>query len=112
MQNKLLEDKLQRECYAYFHNNYPTLRGLLHHADLNQSNQIAGNLSKLKGSQAGRPDFELNYKGKTYFAELKLPHTNPSPVQVKYHKLLQEHGFDTVIVRSVEEFKAWIGSIV
>jgi len=53
------EEKLQIECYRYFHNTYPELRGLLNYNLNNPRNEINGHLAKLMGLQKGRPDFTL-----------------------------------------------------
>jgi len=106
------EEKLQIACYSYFHNTYPDYRGLLCYNLNNPRNEIDGRNAKLMGLQKGRPDFELNYNAKTYFAELKLPDTSPTEQQLNYHALLSKQGFPTELIRSLPEFKNWLESIL
>ena len=106
------EEKLQIECYTYFHNTYPELRGLLNYNLNNPRNEINGHLAKLMGLQKGRPDFTLYYKGKAYFCELKTETGVVSQAQKAYHRLLKEQGFDVSIIRTLEEFKNWLGGIL
>ena len=104
------EDKLQAECFQWFYNTYPHLRGLLY-AVPNGGNRNIKEATKLKatGVVRGIPDMQAHYKGKTMFFELKTPKKGYlSKDQIKIHRKLELQGFEVHIVRALVQFKFYI----
>lgn len=112
MNRQLAEDRLQQECYMWFHNTYPSLRGLLNYNLNNSANAIQGNKNKAMGLQPGRSDMELNYMGKTYFIELKVIGGKQSKLQKEWQSLVTSHSFVYVVVWSLNEFKSTVEHII
>lgn len=106
------EDKLHQDCYVFFHNAYPDLRGLLCYNLNNSKNKIDGSRNRAKGLQQGRSDLELNYKGRTFFIELKTENGFQSPEQKAWQILVESHGFEYYIVRSLAEFQQLLSKIL
>lgn len=106
------EDRIQQECYMWFHNTYPDQRGLLCYNLNNSRNKVAGAINRSMGLQAGRPD--LTYYtpcGRAVFIEMKTPTGTQSPEQKKYQQRVESFGYEYVIIRSVDEFKELIGTL-
>ena len=106
------EEILQIECYKFFHNTFPHLRGLLNYNLNNSANSIQGRRNKTLGLQKGRPDLTIYYQGRTYNAELKTPTTHPNPDQLSYHLLLRTQDIPTDIIRTLPQWKHWLYSIL
>lgn len=107
-QKKISEAFLQSQCYQWFHNSYPNLRGLLCCNLNNSKNKIDGNRNKAMGVQPGRADFTFYYKGSAYFIELKLPGEKQSTHQIEWQNKLWIQGFDYFLIYSFDEFKETI----
>lgn len=105
------EDKIHQDCYVFFHNNYPELRGLLSYNLNNSKNKIDGSRNRAKGLTVGRSDLELNFKGKTTFIELKTESGVQSPDQKAWQTLMESHGFEYYIIRNLDEFKLLISNL-
>ena len=106
------EDRLQSDCFLWFHNSYPAYRGLLFHVP-NGGNRDAreGNKFKAMGVTPGIPDLILllpNQGGKIMGIEFKTSEGRVSPAQVKLHTTWRGVGCNIEVVRSVEVFKALI----
>lgn len=107
------EDRLQQECYMWFHNSFPELRGLLFHVPNGGSrNAIEGKKFKAIGVVAGVADLLFLYKGQTYFLELKTQTGTQSKVQRNWQEKVQNHYFNYFIIRSKSVFCALINEIV
>lgn len=106
------EDKIHSECYVWFHNTYPHLRGLLCYNLNNSKNRIDGARNKALGLQAGRADFTFYYQGKAIFIEMKTDTGKQHIEQKNWERLVTEHGFKYYICRSVLEFQEIICSFV
>jgi len=108
----ITEDYLQVECYKWFHNTYPELRGLLCYNYNNSKNRIQGAMNKSKGLQAGRSDFVFYRNGIARMIELKVDGGKQSPDQKKWETLIKQNGFEYYVVWSLTEFqtllKQWI----
>lgn len=102
------EQALQAECYLWFHNNYPALRGLLSYNLGNSRNRAEGSRNRAMGLQKGRADMELNYQRRTYFFEFKLPGARQTAAQKQWQKIVEGQGFTYQVV---SEFKQWKGKI-
>ena len=55
------------------------------------------------GTQAGWPDLEVLYEGRTVFVELKAPKKYPTAIQKECHRRLRAAGFAVHVCRSVAE---------
>ncbi len=106
---KKSEDRIQQECYRWFHNTYPALRGLLFHVP-NGGKRDGREAKKLKtmGVVPGVADLIFLYNGNCYLIELKNEKGIQSPTQKKWQKTVTENGFDYYIVRNLDEFKELI----
>jgi hypothetical protein len=99
------EDKLQSECYLWFHNTYPELRGLLCYNLNNSMNRIRGMMDKSMGLQPGRSDMVFYYQGRAVMIEFKTLDGRQSKVQMEWQQKIQQAGFYYYIIRSLEEFQ-------
>lgn len=106
------EDALQQECYTWFHNTYPNLRGLLCYNLSNSRNKIDGARNRNKGLQEGRSDLVLYFDAKTYHIEMKTPTGVQSKAQKEWQLLVESHGFSYYIRRDLESFQKLIRGIV
>jgi hypothetical protein len=113
--SKDAEGKLQAECYQWFNNTFPHLRGLLYHVPNGEKREpITANLLKAKGVVAGIPDLVFHYRSRTYFLELKKPDGTGvlSKAQKNIHKQLDTQRFIVWILNDFETFKYLIECIV
>lgn len=107
------EDTLQAECYQWFHNQFPKLRGLLY-AVPNGGYRKGREAMKLKatGVVSGVHDMQLQYRGCHYTFELKVDGNKLSAAQIKWWNIMEEHGAVCFEIRSVPLFKEIINTIV
>jgi hypothetical protein len=108
----ITEDKLQSDCYMWFHNEYPELRGLLCYNLNNSRNRIRASVDKSMGLQKGRSDMVLYHKGAANMIEMKLTGENQLPGQVKWESQIKSQGFKYFVCRSLDEFQEIIRSIL
>ncbi len=101
----ILEARLQQEIYIWFHNQFPNYRGLLCYNLNNSKNRIDGARNRSLGLQSGRSDLTLYFKGRAYMIELKTDAGRQSKQQKEWQRVIESHGFDYVIIRSLDEFK-------
>lgn len=106
------ESKIQGDCYKWFHNTYPNLRGLLCYNLNNSKNKIDGNLNKAMGLQKGRSDMVFYYHGTAYMLEFKTPYGNQSPEQLNWMEKVEREGFQYHLIRSLEQFQTIINNII
>lgn len=106
------EDKIQTDCYVWFHNNYPELRGLLCYNLNNSRNVIEGTKNKAMGLQRGRSDLVLYWQGRAYHIEMKTPIGEQSKEQIEWQRKVEEQGFEYHIGRSLSEFQKIILTIL
>jgi len=105
MEKRLLaEDRLQQECYMWFHNTFAAARGLLRYNLNNSANAMQGNKNKAMGLQAGASDMELHIGGRLFFLELKVEKGRQSKGQQAWQTLVEAQGFNYYVIRSKEEF--------
>ena len=111
--SKISESKLQAECYQWFHNNYPNLRGLLCYNLNNSKNRIDGNRNKALGLQKGRSDMVIYLKGgKAVMIEMKSDTGEQSPAQIEWEKTITNAGYEYIVIRSFEQFKQTIIELI
>lgn len=109
---EITEDKLHFDCYMWFHNSFPNLRGLLCYNLNNSRNRIQASMDKGKGLQKGRSDLVFYYSGKAYMIELKIDEGRQSKYQKEWEAKIKSSGFDYTIIRSLQEFKDYINGII
>jgi len=115
------EEQLQAQCYQWFHNTHPALRGLLFHIP-NGGNRSMREGAKFKsiGVVAGIPDLMLCVPSKqeiriqtevTYvvlhglFIEMKADKGKLSEAQLKVHPKLKNAGYEVIIINDFNDFK-------
>lgn len=106
------EDKIHTDCYVFFHNTYPSLRGLLCYNLGNSKNKIDGARNRAKGLQKGRSDFTLYYQGKAYMIELKTETGDQRKEQIEWQCKIESQGFQYFLIRSLSEFQELIKNII
>lgn len=106
------ESSLHAQCYIFFHNTYPKLRGLLSYNLNNSRNKIDGNKNLAMGLQKGRADFELLCNGTVVFIEMKTDSGVQSPDQIKWQKIVESRGYLYLICRSLDEFKGIVRRLI
>lgn len=99
------EEKLQNECFIWFHNTFPSERRMLHHNNNNSVNRIAGNKAKAMGVVAGVSDFELIVTGHVIFIEMKTLTGTLSDEQKDFMQKVIDRGHIYVVIRTIEQFK-------
>lgn len=99
------EEQLHQNCYVWFHNTYPHLRGLLCYNLNNSKNRIDGSRNKAKGLQAGRADFTFYFDGTATFIELKNETGTQSTQQKDWEKLVKMNGFNYYICKTLNDFQ-------
>lgn len=107
------ENAIQQECYMWFHNTFPTLRGCLFAVPNGGARSIIeGKLFKETGVVAGVSDMLLMIKGSTYCFELKTVIGTQSEKQIKWQKTIESQGFKYFIIRDASLFKSIVKSIL
>ena len=107
-------EKLQKECFLYFWNNYPQYRMLMH-ANINSHhkwNKIDISVLKGIGLVKGILDLEFYYKGVLYVFDIKIGKDKLSKEQLYCIKQVEEHGGKGFEIRSFCDFKELIYQIL
>lgn len=107
-----LEERLQEDCYLWFHNTYPQMRGLLCYNLNNSSNRVQGAKNKGMGLQEGRSDLVFYFNSRAYMIEMKTEDGSQSPAQERWEKTIKGQGFNYFVVRSKQEFMLLINRII
>lgn len=107
----MTEIQIQKACYLWFHNTFPSDRGLLCYNLGNSKNSIDGNKNKALGLQPGRSDLVYYCKGKANMIEIKDADGKQSEKQKEWQGLIELNGFNYHIVRSLEDFQLLITRI-
>lgn len=107
------ENEIQSECCVWFNNTYPHLRGLLFAVPNGGGrSSLEGKILKMTGVRRGVADLLFMYQGETYCIEMKTETGTQSNYQIEWQFMVEKHGFSYVILRSLNEFKKHIQSIV
>lgn len=107
------ENALQQQCYMWFHNTYPQYRGCLFAVPNGGArSSIEGKLFKETGLIPGVSDMLLMIGGYTYCIEMKTIIGYQSEKQIEWQKIIEKQGFKYYIIRTLEEFKTIIISIM
>ena len=107
------EDKIQQEIFVWFNNTYclPSCKpreSILHVPNEGATN---GKLTSI-GLYSGASDLILSWKGKVLFCEIKAANGKQSTNQAKFESHMKQSGFTYFIVRSKDEFKEVINSLL
>jgi hypothetical protein len=107
------EDRLQQECFLWFHNNLIDLRGLLFHCP-NGGNRNAREGAKFKsmGVVAGVADLLFIYSNKLYAIELKTDKGTQKSTQKIWEDRVVLEGVKYFIIRDFYSFKELINNII
>lgn len=107
------EGRIQSECFQWFWNAYPDLRGLMYHVpNGGKMSGARGNMLKAMGVISGIPDLEFHFWKRTFFLECKTPTGTVQKEQKAIHTILHEHGFRVFVFRSLEQFQEIIFAIL
>lgn len=107
------EDSIQSECYVWFNNTYKELRGCLFAVPNGGARSaLQGKIFKMTGVYAGVSDMLFMYKGKTYCFEFKNEIGKQSDKQIAWQKIIENQGFNYMIIRNIDLFKEIINSIL
>lgn len=106
------EDRLQSDCYTWFHNEFHELRGLLCYNLNNSRNKVRAMMDKAMGLQKGRSDMVFYYSGRAVMIEFKTDTGRQSKDQIEWERKIKSAGFEYKIIRSLEEFQGVIFAIV
>jgi len=107
------EERIQQECYMWFHNTYPEYRGCLFHVPNGGArSSVEGAMFKKIGVVPGVADMLLMVNSTTYCFELKNKYGKQSPKQVKWQKQIEKNGFNYFIIRDVNLFKQIVEGIM
>ena len=119
MSKDKVEGKIQAECYRWFNNTYC----LKHHTprllmfsipnELAGRNKIATIQARSMGLTSGVADTQILFpNGKSIFVEFKTSKGTQSDNQKDFEVRVNSLGFDYYVIRSVDEFKALIQSLL
>lgn len=107
------ENAIQQECYIWFHNTYPNLRGLLFAVPNGGARSaVEGRLLKETGVVAGVSDMLLLYNKKVFCFELKTIVGKQSDKQVEWQSKVESQDIPYFIVRDKNAFKIIVESII
>ena len=100
------ELRLQQECFMWFHNSYPHLRGLFFRIKNENTNRISGAIGKATGIIPGVADSCLLVPGlRAWFIEFKTPTGTQSQNQIDWQNRVELAGHHYKIIRTLEQFK-------
>ena len=107
------EERLQADCYQWFHNSFPELRGLLWHVP-NGGQRSASEANKFKaiGLVPGVADLHFFFNGQMHFIELKIETGRLSDNQVKWIEAISLQKGEVVVIRDLKTFQNFINEIV
>ena len=105
MQSEL---RVQQECFVWFNNTYPELRGLLFKVRNEGHNKISGAIDKATGLVPGVSDMILLLNKTAYLLEFKTEKGRQSDAQKSWMFKVTLEGYDYIIIRSLEQFKGLI----
>lgn len=100
------EARLQQECWMYFWNNYPEMRGLFFRIKNEDHNRIAGARNKATGVVSGVADSCLLWRGTAIFIEFKTETGRQSNAQIVWQGIVTDSGYQYYIIRSLSGFIA------
>ena len=107
------EKRLQQDCYKWFFNNYPELRGTMWHVQ-NEGKRTDYERSIIKsiGIVSGVSDLSWVYNSKYYAIEFKTDTGDQEPEQKEWERVITQQGGIYVLIRSLEEFQGFVWGVV
>ena len=107
------ELKLQQDCFRFFHNQYPPLRGILWKVENERRrNKYEQMIAKSTGLVSGVADLNMVYNGTFYGIEVKTETGRQTPAQKEWQKTIEQQGGKYFIIRTEDEFKQLIKDII
>jgi len=104
------ESRIQQEIVVWYNNNYCLPKHEPREFILHIPNEGKGNGKLVAvGLYPGASDLIFSFRGVIYFCEVKDEKGTQKPNQKKFHKHIEQCGFEYFVVRSLEEFKQRIG---
>jgi hypothetical protein len=101
----MTELRIMQECFTWFWNTYPHLRGLFFRIKNEGTNRISGAVGKATGIVPGVSDMILLCKGTAVFIEFKTPEGKQSKSQKDWQNTVGWNGYAYYLVRSLKEFQ-------
>lgn len=107
------ETKLQQDCYTWFHNSFPSFRGLLWRVENEgRRNGYEQMVAKSTGIVSGVSDLMMVFGGQFHAIELKAGEDGrQSREQKKWQNKITEAGGNYYLVYTLEEFQGLIQTI-
>lgn len=110
---RISEQQLQAACVAWFHNNLPEHRGMLHCNNNNSHSRIAGNIARTMGVYPGVSDLELILDGgRIAFIELKVEGGVLSDAQKEWREKVMARKHLYFVVWGLEAFQTLILGLI
>jgi hypothetical protein len=106
------EERIQQEIVMWFNNCYQGYRGLLCYNLNNSVGGYRGKVNKFLGLVKGRSDLVFYWNGRAYHIELKTATGQQKPEQKEWQSLVERYGFRYYLIRSPEDGKKLIDSII
>ena len=107
------ENRIQQECYMWFHNTFPHLRGSLFAVPNGGARSpFEGKLFKETGVVPGVADMLLMVSGKTYCFEMKNALGHQSKKQIAWERHITNQGFNYYIIRDLSLFQEIVNRII
>lgn len=109
----MTESKLQSDCFIWAWNERPETRNLLCYNLNNSRNRVDGARNKSLGLISGRSDMVLYWRGRAVMLEFKQPKGGyQSKAQQNWQKIVERHGFEYHLVRSMDQFQKIIDEVI
>lgn len=114
IESDITHDRLQQECYMYFHNTYPELRYTLWHTPNEfkrpKSMTVKEHVMELArrkaiGVVAGVTDLCWYHNGTLFIFDIKIGYDKLSEEQIKFIKAIESHGGKFFEINSLDQFK-------
>lgn len=106
------ESKIQSDCVKWLWNEYPETRGCFFAINNNSEHVARAMQRKAIGLVKGVSDTIFLWKSKTYLIEFKTDTGRQSQEQKRWETVVINQGFRYFIIRSLEEFKQLMSSIL
>lgn len=110
------ESKIQQEIYQWFNNNHCLAnhnpRCYIFSVPNESANVKEAMYKKSIGLRKGVSDLIILLPNKVYFIEVKTDTGRQSEEQKKFEEIVNNLGFDYVLVRSLENFINFVNSIL
>ena len=105
-------DKLQSQCFLWFHNEHPDVRGLMWSNQNNPRNGKDGAIRKATGMIKGIFDLLFYHQGCLYAFDIKIAHDKFSKAQLHWKALIEAQGGKAYEIRSISQFQMLIDGVL